>query len=242
MAQNRQAKPQAVGYVRVSTAEQVDGFGLAAQRKVIRDYCRSNGLRLVATFADEGVSGSNGLETRIGLAEALAALRAGSGACLVVYRLDRLARDLILQETLVQRLRDQGTPVRSATEADLDTDTDDPTKVLIRQIVGAVGQYERAVIRGRMMAGKAAKRDQGGYAGGRPPYGKKAEGRQLVDDPETAKVVALVGRLRGEGRSYRDIANSLTERGYRPRPKRRQDDPGPKWHPTTIRRIVERLP
>ena len=44
-------------------------------------------------------------------------------------------------------------------------DTDDPTKVMIRQIIGAVSQYERAVIRGRMMAGKAAKREQGGFLG-----------------------------------------------------------------------------
>jgi DNA invertase Pin-like site-specific DNA recombinase len=84
---------------------------------------------------------------------------------------DQTRPDLILQERLVQRLRDLGTPVRSASEPDLDTDTDDPTKVPIRQIIGAASQYERAVIRGRMTAGKAAKAAQGGFLGGRPPYG-----------------------------------------------------------------------
>jgi DNA invertase Pin-like site-specific DNA recombinase len=56
-----------------------------------------------------------------------------------VYRLDRLARDFVLQEMLVERLRRRGTPIRSVTE-DLDTDTTDATKVLIRQILGSISQ------------------------------------------------------------------------------------------------------
>ncbi|HTD58768.1 MAG TPA: recombinase family protein, partial [Solirubrobacteraceae bacterium] len=66
-------------------------------------------------------------------------LEAGEADCLVVYRLDRLARDFVLQEMLVERLRRRGTPIRSVTE-DLDTDTTDATKVLIRQILGSISQ------------------------------------------------------------------------------------------------------
>ena len=84
------ARPQAVGYIRVSTTEQVSGFGLDVQERAIRDYCKANGLRLVEIFRDEGQSGSNGLECRVGLAEALAALKADEVSLLVVYRLDRL--------------------------------------------------------------------------------------------------------------------------------------------------------
>ncbi len=225
------ARTQAVGYVRVSTVEQVSGFGLDVQEQAIRDYCRANGLRLVDVFRDEGQSGSNGLESRVGLAEALAALKAGPATTLVVYRIDRLARDLILQETLVERLRDQGTPVRSASEPDLDTDTDDPTKVLIRQIIGAVAQYERAVIRGRMMAGKAAKREQGGYLGGTVPYGfRLVDGQVLADDAEQ-EVGQLIARRAAAGASLRTIASELEEAGYQPRT-------GESWHPNTVRRIA----
>jgi DNA invertase Pin-like site-specific DNA recombinase len=230
-----QAKPKAIGYIRVSTAEQVNGFGLDLQAKAIRDYCKVNGLNLVEILSDEGQSGSNGLETRVGLAEALAKLKAGDAVQLVVYRIDRLARDLILQETLVQRLRQQGTPVRSASEPDLDTDTDDPTKVLIRQIVGAVSQYERAVIRGRMMAGKAAKAAQGGFLGGRAPYGFRLEHGQVVEDPDEQEVVALVGQLAAAGNSLRAIGAQLEEEGHKPRD-------GAAWHPNTVRRIAAMTP
>ena len=187
------ARPPAVGYVRVSTTEQVKGFGLDVQERAIRDFCKANGLRLVGVYRDEGVSGSNGLDSRVGLAEALTTLKDHQGAQLVVYRLDRLARDLILQETLVERLRDEGTPVRSASEPDLDTDTDDPTKTLIRQIVGAVAQYERTVIRGRMMAGKAAKKAAGGYVGGGLAYGWRLEDGQVVQDKEEQRSSTLWG-------------------------------------------------
>jgi DNA invertase Pin-like site-specific DNA recombinase len=219
----------------VSTQEQVSGFGLDVQERAIREYCKANGLRLVAVHRDEGQSGTNGLDARVGLAEALAVLKAGQASMLVVYRLDRLARDLILQETLVQRLRDQGTPVRSASEPDLDTDTDDPTKVLIRQIVGAVSQYERAVIRGRMMAGKAAKAATGGFLGGRAPYGFRIEDGVVVPDDAEQTVVALVGRLRASGASLRDICVQLEAQDLRPRNAER-------WHPNTVRRIASHTP
>ena len=175
------------------------------------------------------------METRIGLAEALAVLKAGEAEQLVVYRLDRLARDLILQETLVQRLRDQGTPVRSASEPDIDTDTDDPTKTLIRQIIGAVSQYERAVIRGRMMAGRAAKRAQGGYGGGTVPYGFRLLDSKIEPDPDEQVVVALVCELAAKGLSLRQIITELDNAGHKPRS-------GDAWHPTQVSRIVNYMP
>jgi DNA invertase Pin-like site-specific DNA recombinase len=147
----------------VSTEEQLQGNGLAIQRQAITQYCKDNEIRLVGTESDEGISGSNGLDKRIGLARAFARLEAGEADGLVVYRLYRLARDFVLQELLVNRLRGAGTPLRSATE-DVETDTDDPTKVLVRQILGSIGQYERALIRGRMQAGKMIKAARGGYA------------------------------------------------------------------------------
>lgn len=229
------ARKKALGYIRVSTTEQVSGFGLDVQERAIRDFCKANAMQLVAVLRDEGQSGSNGLGNRVGLAEGLAILKAGEASTLVVYRLDRLARDLILQETLVESLRDQGTPVLSASEPDLDMNTDDPTKVLIRQIIGAVSQYERAVIRGRMMAGKAAKAAQGGYLGGRVPYGFRLKQGEVVPDDAEQTVVALVGRLRTSGASLREIAARLDAQGFRPRD-------GDRWHPNTIRRIAAYSP
>jgi DNA invertase Pin-like site-specific DNA recombinase len=206
---------KAIGYVRVSTAEQVEGFGLVVQRKGIATYCKENGFRLVGVLSDEGVSGSNGLEARKGLAELLAVVETGSVSALVVYRLDRLARDLVLQETLMARMRKAGVEVISVTEPDIDSD--DATRVLVRQVLGAIGQYERALIRSRMGAGKAAKHAVGGYTGGRPPFGWRAEGKELVVDDREQQIIGVARRLSDEGLSSRQIAGCLDEGGLRPK-------------------------
>ena len=224
---------KALGYVRVSTDEQVQGNGLTVQRQAIAGYCKAEGTTLVDVFADEGISGSNGLEHRVGLATALARLEAGDANCLVVYRLDRLARDYVLQELLVARLRQAGTPVRSVMEPDIDTNTDDPTKILLRQILGSIGQYERALIRGRMQAGKMIKAAKGGYVGGQPGYGQRAEDQELVADLAEVEIVRLVSALRAEGQSYRAVCAALDEAGLIPRRAKQ-------WHPAVVRSIALR--
>lgn len=225
------AARKVLGYTRVSTAEQVEGFGLDLQRKAIRDYCKANGLRLVDIASDEGISGSNGLDTRAGLAGALLRIENQETSALVVYRLDRLARDLMLQETIIAKLRQAGGNVLSVSEPDIDSE--EPTRVMVRQILGAVSQYERAVIRQRMMAGKAAKVARGGYGGGRPAFGSAAKDKALVADPEERETLELIRRWHGEGCSTREIVARLEDAGRRPKS-------GERWYPMTVRRIAER--
>jgi DNA invertase Pin-like site-specific DNA recombinase len=221
-----------LAYTRVSTREQVDGFGLEVQSKAIKDYAKANGLRLVRTLSDEGQSGSNGLDARVGLAEALGIVERGEVAGIVVYRMDRLARDLLLQETLMARMRAAGAEVLSVSEPDMDSD--DPTRVLVRQVLGSISQYERALIRGRMMAGKAAKVAKGGYGGGRPPFGWRSEGKELVPEPREQEIIALVRHLsEDEGLSSRQIAVRLEEAGHRPKV-------GEHWSSVQVLRILRR--
>lgn len=235
-------KPRAIGYVRVSTVEQTHGLGMEVQEEAIRSHCREQGLRLVRIERDEGVSGSNGYDTREGLAAALASLegREREADVLVVYRLDRLARDLIVQETTIQRLCAADVTVSSVTEPDISADSDDPTRTLVRQVLGAISQYEAAVIRARMRTGKAAKAARGGYVGGRPPFGWKAVGGELVPDEGEQATVARARELRDGGASLRVIAETLTEEGRLPRGVKTDDDAERtrRWHPKTIASIL----
>lgn len=222
-------KPRAIGYVRVSTIEQVNGFGLDVQETAIRSYAKEHGYRLVDVARDEGLSGSNGLDTRKGLADALAALERGEAEALIVYRLDRLARDLIVQETTIARLQEAGVTLLSVTEPDIDSE--DATRVLVRQVLGAIGQYERALIRSRMAAGRAAKAAKGGYAGGRPKFGYRAVAGELQPEPTEQAVIGFARKLRAEGKSIRQIAAALTEEGHKPKA-------GHVWHPPQVARLL----
>ena len=104
------------------------------QEAAIRAYCKAENLRLVAMVSDEGQSGSNGLDDRRGLAEGLARIERGEATALVVYRLDRLARDLLLQETVHARLEAGGAEVLSVSEPAVEGD--DATRILVRQLLG----------------------------------------------------------------------------------------------------------
>ena len=149
----------------------------------------------------------------------------------MVYRFDRLARDFVLQETLYQRLTQQGCQVLSVKEPE--TEGDEAITNMVRQMLGVIGQYEKALIRGRLTAGKAAKVAEGGYSGGRPAYGTKASNRELVANPDEEVIVEKVVTMRKQGSSYRQIAKSLAASGLITRS-------GGPWNPNQVRRIAQR--
>ncbi len=227
-----------VGYIRVSTDRQADeGFGLAVQEQEIRRWCREHGHRLACLYRDEGVSGSNGLDTRLGLADALDALRNGSARGLVVYRLDRLARDVVLQEQLLAECRKINVEVFSCSSSESDLlrdDPSDPSRKMVRVIMGSVADYERSMIGLRLSAGRRRKAQSGGYAYGAPPFGWAAiDGDLVVDESETA-TVRRIAELRAVGTSLRAIAQQLEAEGHAPRR-------GLHWHPKVIRAIIARM-
>lgn len=226
-----------VGYIRVSTDRQAEkGLGLDVQERAIRAWAKTAGHRITAMTRDEGVSGSNGLATRTGLADALDVIRDGKAKGLVVYRLDRLARDLIVQEQILAEVRRIGGDVftTAAGEAGyLADDPDDPSRKLIRQVLGAVAEYERSMIALRMRSGRRRKAENGGYAYGSPPLGYRAEGKQLVPDESELAAVERMRELHAGGESVRAIARALEREGYTT--KR-----GAGWHPTTVARALRR--
>jgi len=87
-----------------------------------------------------------------------------------------------------------------------------------------------ARLRERVAAGRARKKAQGGYVGGKVPYGWRVDGDRLVPDPSESSTVA---RIRGmAGTPLRQIAAVLDEAGV---PSRS----GKPWHPETIRRVLD---
>lgn len=230
-----------VAYLRVSTDRQAEeGLGLDVQRHAITAWAKANGHRIALWTSDEGVSGSNGLDTRVGLLEAIGALQGGDLGGMVIYRLDRLARDLNLQEQLLAEVWRMGARVFSTSAAedsylDPEGEADDPSRTMIRQILGAVAQYERAMIRLRLRSGKQRKAAAGGFIGGSVPLGFRSESGVLVADPAEQVVRDRIFALRAEGLSLRRIAEQLVAEGRQPKRSMR-------WHPETIRKVLATPP
>lgn len=199
---------RAIGYIRVSTDDQAEhGAGLDIQRDAIAATCAELNLTLAATFADEGISGKEDMTTRTGLARALDAL--DRDTVLVVYRLDRLARDLIVQEQILADAWRTGASVAPCSPTERiyckPDHPDDPARTLIRQMLGAVAAYERAMIRLRMTRGRRRRLAEHGYAGGPEPYG-------YSDETELA-CLAHVTILRAAGHTWREVAETLNHAG-----------------------------
>jgi len=156
-------------YLRVSGLGQVDGDGFDRQLAACEKYAAANSLQLIEVFREEGVCGANELEGRPALQRLLAALEGTDTKTILIERLDRLARDLMVQETIIADLRKSGYELISTAEPDLCSD--DPSRKLMRQIFGAIAEYDRAMTVLKLRGARERKRARQGRCEGRKPFG-----------------------------------------------------------------------
>lgn len=220
-------------YVRVSTLDQVEnGNGLDIQAKAISDWAADQGYEITEVFADEGISGKNDIADRPGLADAIASVKYNGNEGLVVVSLDRLARTLTVQEGALASVWNGGGQVYTVDQGEvMQDDPEDPVRTMVRQILGAVSQFEAASIKRRLMKGRQAKAEAGGYIGGNTPYGYRSEAAELVPDPQEQRTLKVMAELRKQGTSYRGISRELMALGFPPRK-------AGQWYPNTVRDIL----
>ncbi len=164
-----------VGYARVSTVEQDAALQTDA---LIHAGCEQ--------VFDDTISGA--ASDRPGLSSALAFLR--SGDILVVWRLDRLGRSLPHLIEVLAVLEARGVGFRSLTEA---IDTTTPGGRLIFHIFGALGQFERDLIRERTKAGLSAAAARGRKGGRKPVVTQERldKARTLLDQGLNVREAAI---------------------------------------------------
>jgi DNA invertase Pin-like site-specific DNA recombinase len=200
---------RAVAYLRLSSHERARGYGLDVQRERLTNYAHRECIWLLAVYEDRAISGSTPLAARPGLSRALTVVRAGAADILLVARRDRLARDSLVSALIEREFEQAGGRVLYA-EAGNENDSREDR--LMRQILHSVAEYERASLVARLTAARAAKKARGGYAGGRPPFGYRAQGKALVPDEEQAAVVRWIfDRVARDGWSTRSIAKQLDQ-------------------------------
>jgi DNA invertase Pin-like site-specific DNA recombinase len=159
-----------IGYMRVSSADERQSVDLQ------RDALIGTGVDERHLHQDRA---SGARDDRPGLKACLADLRPGD--VLVVWKLDRLGRSLSHLIRIIEEIKAKGAAFRSLTEQ---MDTTTPHGEFLFNIFGSLAQYERALIKERVMAGLAAARRRG-RKGGRPP----------ALDPE--KVEQIIAALEG---------------------------------------------
>jgi DNA invertase Pin-like site-specific DNA recombinase len=171
----------------VSTSDK--GQDVRVQLDELRQIAGQRGWNVVGEYVDDGVSGTAPL--RPALDRLVADAASGKLDVVAVWRLDRLGRNLAHLLSLLDGLSAQGVGFASAKDAGIDTTT--PTGRLLLQLLGAFAEFERSLIRERVIAGVRRAQAEGKHCG-----------RPRKDIPLEAAQVLLEA-----GRSLREVSAML---------------------------------
>ena len=200
----------AIAYLRTSSAANVgpDKDSDKRQRAAIDAFAKRVGFKVVDQFYDQAVSRADPIETRPGFAAVLDRIESNGVRIVIVEDASRFARHVLTQELGVVALKERGVRVYSATTGDELTETDDPSKVMMRQVAGAFAQFEKSRLISKLASARQRKRESVGRCEGRKPLSETR--------PD---VVALARRLRrrkpkGGRLSLRGVSKELAAHGY----------------------------
>ena len=201
-------------YTRISTDEDRQPFSLGAQAERLEAYAASqDGWRIVRRFSDQASGASL---KRDGLQRALAEASAGVYELLLVYRVDRLSRNVRQLAQLAEHLDRASVSLRSATEP---FDTSSAAGKMMLQMLGVFAEFERTTIVERITAGMERAASQGRWVVGRVPFGYMRDPKtKLIHPlPAQAEIVRRAFALYTEQQiGAAEIARRLNAEGHAP--------------------------
>lgn len=200
------AAVQAVAYMRTSSATNVgpEKDSEQRQRQAIEQFAKRSGYEIVDWFYDPAVSGADPVNTRPGFQAMLERIAGNGVRTIIVETANRFARDLMVQEVGYSMLQSLGVKLIAADSPEAFLDNT-PTAKLIRQILGAVAEFDKAMTVAKLRGARERKRAKG----------LKVEGRKshAEANPET---VALARQVKASGHhvSLRRVSAELAKAGY----------------------------
>jgi len=196
---------EAVAYMRTSSATNVgaDKDSEKRQRAAIECYAKRAGVIIVDWFNDPAVSGTDPIESRPGFAAMLERIAGNGMRTIIVETANRFARDLMVQEVGFARLQELGVKLIAADSPQAFLDNT-PTAKLVRQLLGAVSEFDKTMLVAKLKAARDRKLAKGQKCGGRKSY---AEAKPAL--------VTLARSLAAERMSLRKISAELATHGYR---------------------------
>ena len=211
---------QVVMYARTSSQASggSDKDSLKRQRHSVSTYCKSNGLIVVKEFYDKGVSGTTDVFTRGSFLEMMNYCKDNSIDTIVVEGADRIARDLLVMETAFMYLTSKlGYNLVSVANPETFVE-DTPTQTIIRQILGALSQFEKSQIVEKLKGARERKSTLNKSRGYVSRNGKgKVEGRKFLTEkhPELFELVVSyrkqIDRKTKKPLSYMNISKLLKD-------------------------------
>ncbi len=162
LSQQQQRKKHDQG-IRLSAGERHGAGG--RQRELISRFADQAEIVIPRFYEEKGVPGAKGEEDRPAFQEMLTAILSNGGRAVVVERLDRLAREYVVQEQLLVYLAAKGITLWNASTGD-EAVKADPMKKAVIQIQGVFAELEKSLIVKRLAAARARKRAENGKCEG----------------------------------------------------------------------------
>jgi len=201
---------KAIGYVRVSTEEQArTGISLDMQRAKVQAYADLEDMDLMETIADEGISGCS-IKGRPGIEHILELVRSKEIKAVIIYKLDRLARNTI-EALQVAKLMDRIVVALHSTTEKLDTKS--AMGRFFFTLMASIAEMERGIISERIQAAMERKREKGEPCNNNPPFGYRIVGNRLLPDLTERRVINRILELHSEGRTLWAIQEILKQEG-----------------------------
>ena len=205
-------------YLRVSGRGQIEGSGFDRQLTTIKKYCSASGYEIEKTYKEQ-VSGTKDENSRPVFMEMIAAILDNGVRTIIVESLDRLAREVRVQEQLLIFLCAKGITLISANTGENVTEaiSADPMRKALIQMQAVFSELEKSTIVNRLQRGQAKLRQTTGRCGAPLPYG------QDPNKPEEKEILHKIAYLRRKSKgqvkrtSFRGVADELNKLGHRTR-------------------------
>jgi putative DNA-invertase from lambdoid prophage Rac len=200
------------GYTRVSTEDQVENTSLDDQARQIKGIAITHNLELEHIYEERGVSGAVPLLRRDEGCK-LAFLREGD--TVIVSKLDRMFRDARDALNVIGDWEEAGINLIINGYGNV-MDKSNPNGRFMLEIMAVFSGEERRRIKERVLAGRRAKKQAGGFLGGEPPFGYSRSGNgrnsRLRENPEEQDAIVTMKAARLKGHSYRDIVKIVAKK------------------------------
>lgn len=197
-------------YLRYSSTGQSDQ-SIEGQLRDCRAFCKANHYRIVAIYVDRATTARKDVEKRVHLMEMVADSAKQNWEYVIVWKLDRFARNRNDSAIMKMRLRKNGVKVLSATEHL----TDSPESIILESVLEGMAEFFSAELSQKVTRGMRESALKCHSVGGHIPLGYKVENHKLVVNPDTAHIVQEAFSLYANGESVADICRKFNSAGYK---------------------------
>lgn len=223
-------------YTRVSTAMQIDGYSLDAQKARMKAFAEFNEYEIAHEYEDAGKSGKS-IEGRIQFNQMMEDIKSGKDGVsyVLVFKLSRFGRNAADVLSTLQVMQDFGVNL-ICVEDGIDS-SKDAGKLMI-SVLSAVAEIERENIRVQTMEGRIQKAREGKWNGGFAPYGYKLEnGMLLINEEEAVAIRTIFDQYVHTNMGATGVAKYLEQHGIHK--IQRQNGKNPLFDASLIRRILK---